>query len=135
MPFFPLRRTHEEQMMAQYRVPEANNLKPGEKVIVKIEAREIGIFNIQGKFHAIRNTCPDQSGPLCQGDIFDRVEADVTADRQIREYIKEEKTVIACPWHGWEYDINTGECLWNPRYRVRVYQVDVLEDGVVTVSL
>ena len=43
--------------------------------------------------------------------------------------------MIACPWHGWEYDLRTGECLWNPRYRVRVYAVEIKDDGTVTVTV
>jgi len=118
-----------------YSVPEAKDLRPGERVIVKVAGREIGIFNIDGRLHAIRNACPDQSGPLCRGDIFDRIEAEVTADRQIREYVQDRRAVIACPWHGWEYDLRTGECLWNPRFRVRVYPVEVADDGMVTVRI
>ena len=121
--------------MATHVVPEAKDLKPGEKVIVKVDGREVGIFNVAGRLHAVRNVCADQSGPLCRGDIFDRIEAEVTEDRQIREYVKDQKAVIACPWHGWEYDLRTGECLWNPRYRVRVYAVDVKDDGTVTVTV
>jgi nitrite reductase/ring-hydroxylating ferredoxin subunit len=109
-------------------------LQPGKRVIAKVGGSEIGIFNVGGRLHAIRNTCPDQSGPLCQGGIFDRIEAEVTPDRQIREYVHEQ-SVIACPWHGWEYDLRTGECLWNPRYRVRVYAVDVAADGTVRVTV
>ena len=121
--------------MATHVVPEAKDLKPGEKVIVKVEGRELGIFNVEGRLHAVRNVCPDQSGPLCRGDIFDRIGAEVTENRQIREYIKDRKAVIACPWHGWEYDLRTGECLWNPRYRVRVYAVEIKDDGTVTVTV
>jgi nitrite reductase (NADH) small subunit len=119
----------------KYPVPEAKDLQPGEKVIVTVAGSELGIFNLEGRLHAIRNICADQSGPLCRGDVFDRIEADVTADRRIREYIKAPQSVIACPWHGWEYDLQTGECLWNPRYRVKVYAVEVTDDGTVMVTI
>ena len=121
--------------MPSYSVPEAKNLRPGEKVIVTVGGRELGIFNVGGRLHAVRNVCPDQSGPLCQGDVFDRIEAGVNPERRICEYISAPQSVIACPWHGWEYDLETGECLWNPRYRVRVYPVDVAPDGTVQVTL
>jgi nitrite reductase/ring-hydroxylating ferredoxin subunit len=67
--------------------------------------------------------------------VFDRIEADVTTGRQIREFVKETNAVVACPWHGWEYDLQTGKCLWNPRYRVRVYDVDVAADGTVKLTV
>lgn len=121
--------------MPTYAVPEAKGLQPGEKVIVTVGGTEMGIFNLAGRWHAIRNTCSDQSGPLCRGGVFDRFEADVTPDRQIREFIKDRQAVIACPWHGWEYDLETGRCLWNPRYRVRVYAVEVKDDGTVMVTI
>ena len=121
--------------MTTYDVPQARGLQPGEKVIVTVDGREFGIFNVGGRLRAIRNVCPDQSGPLCRGDVFDRIEADVTADRQIREFVKDKQAVVACPWHGWEYDLGTGECLWNPRYRVRVYDVDIAEDGTVKLTV
>ncbi len=121
--------------MAAHVVPEAKNLKPGGKVIVNVAGTELGIFNVGGRFHAIRNACPDQSGPLCRGDIFDRISASVSADRQIQECISEKQSVVACPWHAWEFDLKTGECLWNPRYRVRVYDVSVADDGTVTVTV
>jgi len=118
-----------------YTVPEAKDLRPGQKVIVNVGGSEIGIFNVEGRLHAIRNICADQSGPLCRGDVFDRIEAEVTPDRQIREYVRDRQSVIACPWHGWEYDLQTGQCLWNPRYRVRVYAVEVADDGTVSLTM
>jgi nitrite reductase/ring-hydroxylating ferredoxin subunit len=121
--------------MATYDVPQAKDLRPGEKIIVNVGGREFGIFNVEGRLRAIRNVCPDQSGPLCLGDVFDRIEADVTAGRQIREFVQEKHPVVACPWHGWEYDLATGECLWNPRYRVRVYDLEMAEDGSLKLTV
>lgn len=121
--------------MPAYIVPEAKGLAPGQKVVVSVQGREIGIFNVAGRLHAVRNVCPDQSGPLCHGDIFGRIDAEVTPDRRLREVLLKDRPVIACPWHAWEYDLETGECLWNPRYRVRVYPVAVAADGTVTVTM
>jgi nitrite reductase/ring-hydroxylating ferredoxin subunit len=121
--------------VATHLVPEAKNLKPGEKVIVTVAGSEIGIYNVGGRLHAVRNVCPDQSGPLCDGDVFDRIEANINPDHTIREFIQQKQAVVACPWHGWEYDLATGQCLWNPRYRVRVYPVEVAADGTVSLTV
>ena len=121
--------------MPAYVVPEAKGLQPGQKVIATVQGREIGVFNVAGRLHAVRNVCADQSGPLCQGDVFDRIDAEITEDRRIREVLNAGRPVIACPWHAWEYDLQTGECLWNPKYRVRVYAVEVAADGTVTVTM
>jgi 3-phenylpropionate/trans-cinnamate dioxygenase ferredoxin subunit len=118
-----------------YVVPEARGLAPGQKVIVTVQGRELGIFNVDGRLHAVRNVCPDQSGPLCQGEVFGRIDGEVTEDRRIREVLHTARPVIACPWHAWEYDLATGECLWNPKYRVKVYPVEVSSDGTVSVTL
>jgi 3-phenylpropionate/trans-cinnamate dioxygenase ferredoxin subunit len=118
-----------------YVVPEAKGLEPGKKVIATVQGREIGFFNVAGRLHAVRNVCPDQSGPLCQGDIFGRIDAEVSGGREIREVLRNDRPVIACPWHAWEYDLATGECLWNPKYRVRVYAVEVAADGTVSVTM
>ncbi|HWP85340.1 MAG TPA: Rieske 2Fe-2S domain-containing protein [Terriglobia bacterium] len=121
--------------MPTYDLPQAKGLPPGGKVMVTLDGREYGIYNVGGRLRALRNVCPDQSGPLCQGDVFDRIEAEVTPSREIREYVKEKQAVVACPWHGWEYDLRTGECLWNPRYRVKVYDVEVAADGTVRLTI
>jgi 3-phenylpropionate/trans-cinnamate dioxygenase ferredoxin subunit len=67
-------------MSTMHIVPEARSLKPGEKVIVKVAGTEIGIYNVGGQLHAVRNVCADQGGPLCQGEVFDRIEADFNQD-------------------------------------------------------
>jgi len=121
--------------MPEYVIPEARTLKPGQKLITSIGGREIGLYNVGGQFYAIRNRCAHQMGPACQGDVFDRIEAKTTPDRKIKEYVAEYKTVLACPWHGWEYDLRTGVCLWNKQYKVRTYRVGKNENGEVTISL
>ncbi len=45
-----------------------------------------------------------------------------------------EAPVIACPWHGWEFDLRTGRAVSDPRYRVRTFPVRV-EAGRVLVEL
>jgi nitrite reductase/ring-hydroxylating ferredoxin subunit len=102
---------------------------------VKVAGTEIGIYNVGGQLHAVRNVCADQGGPLCQGEVFDRIEADFNQDHTLHEYIKEQGALVACPWHGWEYDLVTGRCLWNPRFRVRVYPVEIASDGTVKVMM
>src|SRR5689334_18112126 len=98
-------------MPTMHVVPEARRLKPGQKVIVTVAGTEVGIYNVGGRLHAVRNVCADQGGPLCQGDVFERIEADFRDDHTLHEYIKEGRALVACPWHGWEYDLVTGRCL------------------------
>ena len=98
---------------------------PGERKIVKAGSRSIGVFNVEGEFFAIRNRCPHQGGPLCIGRLSPWAVATapgkVTMDGPPR--------LVACPWHGWEYDLETGQSFMGPgESRVKAYDVTVERD-------
>lgn len=130
-------------------------LPPGERKIVDIGGRSIGIFNVHGEFYALRNICPHQFAPLCLGKI-----TGTTLPSKVGEYnYGREGEIIRCPWHGWEFDITTGKSIFNPhKVKVRSYEVSIekgcphateeaeedpsvetfpvsVEDGVVTLHL
>ncbi|HKG26054.1 MAG TPA: Rieske 2Fe-2S domain-containing protein [Thermomicrobiales bacterium] len=110
-------------------------LPPGtRKIIVPFRGRAgIGVFNVNGTFHALRNLCPHKSGPLCTGRVSGRVVADAppTVDGANLDLVRVGE-IIRCPWHLWEFEIATGRCLVDPRVRVKTYPV-VVEDGRVVV--
>ena len=97
-------------------------LPPGQRKIVEINGKSIGVFNIDGNFHAIRNSCPHQLAPLCEGTV-----SGTTLPGAVGEFnYGHEGCIIRCPWHGWEFDITTGRSVFNPRTtRVRHYKVEV----------
>ncbi len=99
-----------------------DELPPGARKIVEVGSRSIGVFNIEGSFYALRNQCPHQLAPLCQGAIVSKA-----LPSRPREYVYEKsKEIIRCPWHGWEFDIKTGQSVFNPhRLRVKSYEVRV----------
>lgn len=114
-----------------YVVCPAGDLRPGERRIVEVNGRSIGVFNVKGSYYALYNRCPHKGAPLCQGLICDGVNGD---GRGTYEIVKEGE-VLRCPWHGWEFDILTGRSWFNPhRVRVRSYDVAVerLPDEVET---
>jgi nitrite reductase/ring-hydroxylating ferredoxin subunit len=78
---------------------------PGERRIVTVGGRSIGVFRVGERFYGIRNRCPHQGGPLCLGHIL----GDAVADEPGRVRVSENPLRIACPWHGWEYDLATGQ--------------------------
>jgi nitrite reductase/ring-hydroxylating ferredoxin subunit len=78
---------------------------PGERRIVKAGLREIGVFRIGDRFYGIRNRCPHQGGPLCTGHLLD----DAVAAEPGRAELVKNPVRVACPWHGWEYDLETGQ--------------------------
>ena len=116
-------------------VARREEIPPGGRKLVVVEGREIGLFDVEGRLYAVRNRCPDQGGPVCRGGLFERFDAEVLPNGRVREFVTDRGYILACPWHGWEYDIRTGVCLWDPRYRVATYPVRVDEDGNVSVEL
>lgn len=108
--------------MPTYAVGRAGEIPPGERRIVEVEGRSIGVFNVAGRFYALRNTCPHQGAPLCQGSL-----GGTAAPSRPGEYVWErEGEILTCPWHGWEFDVTTGRSVFNPhRMRVRSYEVTV----------
>ena len=94
----------------------------GGRKIVELAGRSIGVFNLGGDFYALRNRCPHQGGPLCQGRRWSAIEASVPgAVRTSRA-----GEILSCAWHGWEFDIRTGQSWCDPaRLRVRRYDVQV----------
>ena len=101
--------------------------------VVKVGRREIGVFNIGGKFYGLPNVCPHQTGPLCEGRATTgTLVARKEDDWKFRwDY---EGEIVACPWHGLEYHVPTGRCLAFPNIKLRRYEV-LAEDGKVKVRL
>jgi 3-phenylpropionate/trans-cinnamate dioxygenase ferredoxin subunit len=108
--------------MAKHVVGLVEEIPPGERKIVEIGGRSIGVFNVGGEFYALRNTCPHQGGPLCQGRLTGFVMARVPG-----EYSYSRRgEILRCPWHGWEFDVKTGQSWFDPvQTRVRAYPVTV----------
>ena len=104
------------------------------KIIIQGEL-EIGVFKIDGDFHAYQNQCSHRGGPVCQGKILGKVE-EVLAEDQTSQGLKfsEESIHIICPWHGFEYDLRTGVNAGRPRLRLKKYEVKV-HDGSVYVII
>lgn len=102
-----------------YVVAQAADLSPGQRKLVNVDGREIGVFNVKGEFYALRNICPHRSGPLCLGRVRPLV---VTTGVYQRDYEREGE-ILKCPWHQWEFDIKTGQALYDEKLRVKTYRV------------
>ena len=108
--------------MARYIVATADEIPPGGRKIVTVAGRSIGVFNIGGEFFALRNRCPHQGGPLCEGKTWGMLFARVPGEL---EYTRAGE-ILTCAWHGWEFDVRTGQSWFDPaRVRVRRYDVSV----------
>ena len=105
-------------------VARADEIGPGERKLVTIGGRSIGVFNVGGEYFALRNRCPHQGGPLCQGFQFAPLQAALPGKPYTRG---DDGAIIRCPWHGWEFDVRTGASWFDPeRTRVRSYQARVV---------
>jgi 3-phenylpropionate/trans-cinnamate dioxygenase ferredoxin subunit len=103
-------------------VARVDEIPPGSRKIVEVAGRSIGVFNVDGRFHALRNRCPHQGGPLCEGFVFAALRSSGPGDYDHRPG----EAFVRCPWHGWEFDIATGQSWFDPqRTRVRSYPVSV----------
>jgi nitrite reductase/ring-hydroxylating ferredoxin subunit len=109
-------------MTTRHEVCTVQELPPGERVIVEVDGLSVGVFNLDGEFYALNNTCPHQLANLCEG----RITGYVTSD-EVGEYEwTRDGQIIQCPWHHWEFDITTGESVFNPHeVRTRTYDVAV----------
>lgn len=83
------------------------------KTIDLSEGRQLALYNVDGEFYATENSCPHKGAPLAEGRLCDHV--------------------IECDWHGWQFDVRTGECLTVPE-KVETYEV-VVENGVVKIVI
>jgi nitrite reductase (NADH) small subunit/3-phenylpropionate/trans-cinnamate dioxygenase ferredoxin subunit len=83
------------------------DIDPGKCLSLELKDIGLALFNVDGEIYALDNTCPHAGGPLGEGTL--------------------EHEVITCPWHGWKFNVRTGQRLKNPsqgwtvfRYKVRV---------------
>jgi 3-phenylpropionate/trans-cinnamate dioxygenase ferredoxin subunit len=116
--------------VARHVVATADEIPPGGRKLVTVAGREIGIFNQGGAYFAILNRCPHQGGALCKGTLIGLV----TSTEPGRFDYSRPGEMLKCPWHGWEFDIRTGQSYCDPqRLKVRAYATAV-EDGATLVK-
>ncbi len=106
----------------KYVVASTEEIPNGGRKIVSVDGRSIGIFNVDGDYLALRNHCPHQGGPLCTGNTLGFLRS-----AGVGEFLYSRPgEVVRCPWHGWEYDLRTGQSWFDPaRVLVRNYDVSV----------
>jgi 3-phenylpropionate/trans-cinnamate dioxygenase ferredoxin subunit len=112
-------------MAQRHRVATIAEIPPGSRKIVEIAGRSIGVFNVDGRFFAVKNSCPHQGGPLCLGPTIGLVTSSAPGDFPYER----EGEILRCPWHGWEFDLATGRSVVDPNgIRVKSYPVELESD-------
>lgn len=107
-----------------------DDLPPGERRSVDVRGRSVCVLNVDGQLYAVRNVCPHQGASLCRGTLG----ATMLPSRPLEYMVGFENLVLRCPWHGWEFRIDTGVSLFDPKIRVKVYPVAVEDGNVVIVA-
>ncbi|MGF6154545.1 Rieske (2Fe-2S) protein [Pseudomonas fluorescens] len=81
------------------------DVEPGNGITVNLGGTPVALFNVDGRYFAIHNTCPHEDGSLGDGILCDNV--------------------VICPVHAYEFDVTSGECLTEPAYQVEQFEVRV----------
>jgi nitrite reductase/ring-hydroxylating ferredoxin subunit len=92
-------------MATRHGVADVSEIPAGRGRVMEVAGRPVAIFNFDGRFLAIDNTCPHRGGPLADGMVSGNI--------------------VTCPWHGWQFDCTTGKSTRNAAVGVSCYPVVV----------
>jgi nitrite reductase (NADH) small subunit len=87
------------------RVASVNDCPPGECRELVAGDRIVALYNVDGRYYAMDGVCPHQGGPLGKGNLTG--------------------CIITCPWHGWQFDVTTGQHVTNRAVRHHIFSVQV----------
>jgi nitrite reductase/ring-hydroxylating ferredoxin subunit len=99
-----------EQPLTFVSVAKVEDIPPGTGKTVEVRGVWIALFNVGGTFFAVDNCCPHAGGPLGEGRLTE--------------------TIVECPWHGWKFNVQTGERVNNPNFTVACCPVRIEGDQV-----
>jgi 3-phenylpropionate/trans-cinnamate dioxygenase ferredoxin subunit len=95
---------------------------------VEVNGRRVGVISIGEEFFAISDRCPHMGASMCTGSLSGTFVASGP-----HEYVYGKAgRVIRCPWHGWEFDLESGRSLLEPkRFGLKTYRVTQQNGEVV----
>jgi len=120
--------------MAEWFVAKTSELSDGDRRIVTAGRHEIGVFFKDGAYYAYSNYCLHQGGPACEGLLINRVVDVIAPDRTYQGQTFADDVHFVCPWHGWEYDIKTGEFAGDRKLKLRKYEIVRRGDDLYVVA-
>ena len=107
------------------------DFEDGRRALVDVDGREVFVFEREGRFYAYENVCKHMGGPVGEGMLIGKVEAILDDEnRHLGDRFSTSEIHIVCPWHGWEYDIETGICAADRRIRLRRFEATTREGEV-----
>ena len=92
--------------MSEVRAAALADLAAEQPLAVTLNGTRVALVRVGNRVHAVADTCTHQGGPLSEGRLSG--------------------ARLTCPWHGWMFDVRTGQCVMPARggpvvsYPVRV---------------
>ena len=112
--------------MARHVVAKIGEIAPGTNKLVTVKGREVALFNVKDEYFALANKCPHEGAALCKGMLVGLAESDEPGQYRVTR----QGEFLKCPWHGWEFDVRTGQSWCDPSNTyVRQYAVSVEPGG------
>ncbi len=110
---------------AEVFVAALDDLPPGARQIIKAGDKSIGVFNTGSQIVAVLNICPHAFAPVCLGKL-----SGTTLPSPPGQFIwGHENEILRCPWHGWEFDLHSGQCLTDRR-RLKRFPVVIRDERI-----
>jgi nitrite reductase (NADH) small subunit len=104
----------------EVRVGAADDVRREGCRVVSVHGRPVGVISVGDAFYAIADRCPHMGASMCMGSLGGTL---LPSAPQELVYGLDER-VVRCPWHGWEFDLETGRSLLEPRrFGLKTYQV------------
>jgi 3-phenylpropionate/trans-cinnamate dioxygenase ferredoxin subunit len=105
-------------------VAAVRDLPPGSRKLVRIDGRDIVVFNVKGEYFGVLNRCPHNGGDLSKGTLGGVIESPEPGVYRLERAGE----LIRCPWHGWQFDLRTGQSWCEPgRIKTIAYPVEVAD--------
>lgn len=115
-------------------VKPASEFDEGDCELIQVDGIEVGVLRVDGEFYAVQNYCRHDGGPVCAGRTGKKLVGEFEEPgKRVNKRYAEDEDIISCPWHGWSYDLETGEQLADDDIVLPTYNVTV-NKGVVYVG-
>lgn len=114
--------------MVKHVVARSDEIQPGDNKVVVVKGREIVVFNVRDEYFAIINRCPHEGAKLCTGALVGLLNSEEPG----KYTFTRPGEILRCPWHGWEFDLRTGQSYCDPqKIKVRSFPASVEKGGVL----
>jgi nitrite reductase (NADH) small subunit len=125
----------EEAPMPERLAGQLEDFDENRRRIVTIEDREVVVLRSGDSFYALDNWCLHMGGPVGEGMLIGKVESVLSEDKcHLGDRFSDTETHLVCPWHGWEYNVKTGEAAAARSMKLRTYKTEVRGEDVYVIS-